>query len=65
MYQRVMVAVERCNASVEEWIYRMAQITNEERIDCERQGYRLLAFIFSADWIRLLISSSVKLVSLI
>ena len=38
MYQRVMVAAECRNASIAVWIYRMARVTNGERIDQEWRG---------------------------
>ena len=38
MYQRVMVAAECRNASIAAWIYRMARVTNGERIDQEWRG---------------------------
>ena len=65
MYQRVMVAAGCRNASIAVWIYRMARVTNGERIDREWRGEWVLALMLSAAWMRLLISSSVKLASLI
>ena len=38
MYQRVMVAAGCRNASIAVWIYRMARVTNGERIDREWRG---------------------------
>jgi gamma-glutamylcyclotransferase (GGCT)/AIG2-like uncharacterized protein YtfP len=38
MYQRVMVATECRNAPIAVWIYRMARVTNGERIDREWRG---------------------------